>query len=134
MVKLGGSVITDKSEYRAFDAPGVAMLCKEIKDSGKDVIVVHGAGSFGHILAKEHGINDGHRDESQIPAVAEICRDVRELNNMVVSKLIGAGLPAVGIPPGSCFIMENRKLNLRDPEVLRRFVGQIGRASCRERV
>ncbi|NLL94810.1 MAG: isopentenyl phosphate kinase family protein [Thermoplasmatales archaeon] len=122
LVKLGGSVITDKSEYRTFDAPGVAMLCREIKDSGKDVIVVHGAGSFGHIIAKEHGLADGYKDKSQIPAVAEVCRDVRELNGMVVSELISAGIPAVGVPPGSCFMMDDGVLSLGDAEVLRRFV------------
>lgn len=121
LVKLGGSVITDKSRYRTFDAESVARLCAEIKDSGKDVIVVHGAGSFGHVLAKEHDINGGHKSKTQIPAVAEICRDVRELNNMVVSEMIKAGIPAVGVPPGSCFVMENRNLIMEPTEVVEGF-------------
>ena len=51
LIKLGGSVITDKKEYRKFNRDIVARLCSEIKDSGEDVIVVHGAGSFGHVIA-----------------------------------------------------------------------------------
>ena len=54
LIKFGGSVITDKSRYRTFNADVVRRLCKEIRDSGERVIVVHGAGSFGHVLAKEH--------------------------------------------------------------------------------
>lgn len=56
IVKLGGSVITDKAEYRRFRADTVARLASEIASSGERVIVVHGAGSFGHILAKENAL------------------------------------------------------------------------------
>ena len=56
IVKLGGSIITDKAEYRKFRADTVDRLAGEIVSSGKQVIIVHGAGSFGHILAKEHSL------------------------------------------------------------------------------
>ncbi len=52
LIKLGGSVITDKSQYRRFDKDAVSRLCREIAESGKQAVVVHGAGSFGHIVAK----------------------------------------------------------------------------------
>ncbi|MFA7150367.1 MAG: isopentenyl phosphate kinase, partial [Candidatus Methanomethylophilaceae archaeon] len=122
LIKLGGSVITDKSQYRTFNRAVVARLCHEIKESGEDVIIVHGAGSFGHILAKENRLNDGFEDESQIPALAQVCFDVRELNSMVIKELIDAGIPAVSIPPGSCFMMDDRKLRINNEEVLRGFV------------
>jgi len=118
LIKLGGSVITDKTRYRTFNAGRVMRLCKEIKDSGESVIVVHGAGSFGHMLAKEYGLNDGFKDTSQIPAVAKVCYDVRDLNAMIVKALNDAGLPAVSVPTGSCFLMDDRELILDDPKVL----------------
>ena len=119
LIKFGGSVITDKSRYRTFNADIVKRLCREIKDSGEKVIVVHGAGSFGHVLAKEHNLNDGFKDDSQIPAVAQVCYDMRYLNEMVVKELNDAGLPAVSVPTGSCFMMRNRELIIDDPSVLK---------------
>jgi isopentenyl phosphate kinase len=119
LIKFGGSVITDKSRYRTFNADRVKRLCKESRDSGEKVIVVHGAGSFGHVLAKENNLNDGFKNESQIPAVAQVCYDMRDLNGMIVKELNDAGLPAVSVPTGSCFMMKNRELIINDPAVLK---------------
>ena len=119
LIKFGGSVITDKSRYRTFNADIVKRLCREIRDSGERVIVVHGAGSFGHVLAKEHDLNGGFKDVSQIPAVAQVCYDMRDLNAMIVRELNDAGLPAVSVPTGSCFMMKGRELIIDDPSVLK---------------
>ena len=119
LIKFGGSVITDKSEYRRFNTERVRRLCREIKESGQSTIVVHGAGSFGHVIAKEHRLNEGYMDDSQIPAVAQVCYDMRDLNSMIVKELNDAGIPAVSVPTGSCFMMRNGKLSVKDPEVLR---------------
>ena len=118
LIKFGGSVITDKSRYRTFNAERVRRLCREIKESGERVIIVHGAGSFGHVLAKEYSLNDGFKDASQIPAVAQVCYDMRDLNSMIVRELNDAGLPAVSVPTGSCFMMDDRRLIIDDPSVL----------------
>lgn len=121
LIKLGGSVITDKSEYRRFNRECVSRLCREIKGSGEKAIIVHGAGSFGHVLAKKYRLNDGYKDDSQIPAVAQVCYDVRELDSMIVKELNDAGLPAVSVPTGSCFTMRNRELIVKDDTVLKGF-------------
>ncbi|MEM4221902.1 MAG: hypothetical protein QW097_00515 [archaeon] len=55
IIKLGGSVITDKKTYLSFREPVVKNIAKVLKkawDSGENFILVHGAGSFGHIKAK----------------------------------------------------------------------------------
>ncbi len=118
LIKLGGSIITDKTQYRTFNRGAVRRLCKEIKDSGIDAVIVHGGGSFGHVLAKEHSLQNGYTEPSQIPAAAKVQYDMRELNLMVISELLDAGMPAVSVPPGSCFMMDDGKLILDDPEVL----------------
>jgi len=118
LIKLGGSIITDKTQYRTFNGDAVRRLCKEIKDSGAETMIVHGAGSFAHVLAKKHSLRDGFVSEEQVPAVAKVQYDARELNLLVVNELLHAGIPAVPIPPGSCFMMDNGRLMLDDPEVL----------------
>ncbi len=119
LIKLGGSVITDKSQYRTFSRETVSRLCREIADSGRDCIVVHGAGSYGHIMAKRFSLQDGYSGKEQIPAVAKVQQDVRELSSMVIGELISAGIPAVSVPPGSCFVMDGGKLVADNDEAIR---------------
>ncbi|MDR1690866.1 MAG: isopentenyl phosphate kinase family protein [Candidatus Methanoplasma sp.] len=118
LIKLGGSVITDKTQYRTFNRDIVSRLCNEIRSSGESVLIVHGAGSFGHVLAKEYSLQNGLADFGQVPAVAKVQYDVRELSLMVIDELLKAGIPALSIPPGSCFMMDGGKLIVDDPEVL----------------
>lgn len=120
LIKLGGSVITDKSQYRMFNKEHVARLCSEIKEAGQKVLIVHGAGSFGHVLSKRYDIQNGYVFEGQIPVVAEIQYDVRDLSRMVIKELIDAGIPAVSVPPGSCFLMDDGELVVSDTEVIER--------------
>ena len=120
LIKLGGSVITDKSQYRKFNKERVSRLCSEIKHSGQRVLVVHGAGSFGHVLSKKYNLQDGFGSDEQIPAVAEVQYDVRDLSQMVVREMLDVGIPAVSIAPGSCFVMENGKLIATDTEAIKR--------------
>ena len=114
-------MITDKSNYKVFNKDCVARLCKEIKASGKDAVIVHGAGSFGHVVAKEFQLQKGYSNDSQIPAVAKVSHDMRVLNNMVMDAVIGAGMNAVSIPPGACFEMENGELT-GDASVLKGYL------------
>ena len=120
LIKLGGSVITDKAQYRTFRKEQVARLCKEIADSGKGIIVVHGAGSFGHVIAKRYSLQQGLVDFGQVPAIAQVQYDVRELSSMVVRELMNVGIPAVSVPPGSCFVMDDGKLVVSDDEAIRK--------------
>ena len=122
LIKLGGSVITDKQEYRTFRRDTVARLAKEIAESGQKTVVVHGAGSFGHIVAKENDLSDGFKSPSQIPGAARVMADTRELSMMVVEELLKAGIPAVSVPPGSCFVLEDGILTLEGAEVIARLL------------
>lgn len=110
LIKLGGSVITDKTRYRTFLKEQVSRLCREIAQSGQSVMIVHGAGSFGHVVAKKYALQHGLVDFIQIPAVAQVQYDTRDLSQMVVRELISNGIPAVSVPPGSCFVMDDGKL------------------------
>ena len=114
LIKLGGSVITDKTSYKVFRKDVVSRLCREIKDSGKDVIIVHGAGSFGHMIAKEYELQKGHIRKDQPEGIVKVLRDTRELNTLVVSELNDAGIPSVSVPTGSCFIMDDGELLMDD--------------------
>lgn len=98
LVKLGGSVITDKSAYRTPRLDALVRLSLEIAASRERVALVHGAGSFGHVLAKKHDLVKG--DDSTIErrlAVAQVHADVRELQSLVLLALRDVGLPAMSL-------------------------------------
>jgi len=120
IIKLGGSIITGKAEYRTFNKETVSRLADEIARSGQKVIIVHGAGSFGHILAKKYNLQNGFSDREQVPAAARVMCDVRELSSMVVEELLAKNIPAVSVPPGSCFVMDDGKLVIDNEEPIRR--------------
>ena len=104
VLKLGGSAITFKEEFRKPDLKTIRRLAHEIAVSGvRDLIVVHGGGSFGHPLADKYGINKGFRHEGQLRGLAETHLAMEELNRLVVEALLDEGLPAVPLPPIACF-------------------------------
>lgn len=98
IVKLGGSVLThpDRPEVRE-DA--LERLAGELADVDDDVVVVHGAGSFGHPGAAEHGLDQGLGGAEAAAGLAEVHASVRELNLAVLESLRGADLAPVTFSP-----------------------------------
>lgn len=100
LVKLGGSVLTDKARLRTPRKTAIARLTKELAGLGDDVIMVHGAGSYGHVLAKKYALN-GPAAPSKARGAAVVQRDVRALDGLVVDGLLKAGLAPVVLPPSA---------------------------------
>ena len=121
LVKLGGSVITDKAKVTTLRPAHLNRLAGEIAASGREVVVVHGAGSFGHIKAAKHRLADGYLDDAQLPAVSEVQRDVRALNLAVVDALRRAGLRPVSLPPSAIARLDDGALRSLDLDVFRRY-------------
>jgi isopentenyl phosphate kinase len=122
LVKLGGSVITDKMGYRVMREEALFRLAGEIAGCGSEVIVVHGAGSFGHIIAAEHGLQNGFVERSQLMRAAQVMEDVRTLNLAVTSALNRCGLPAVSLPPSAMADLSDGRLERLDLSVFVRYL------------
>jgi len=123
LVKLGGSVITDKSRLRTFRRAACERLARELRPARGQLAIVHGAGSFGHILAKRHSLHEGLREESQLLAVASVQRDVRELNLRVLEALIDNGIRAVSVPPAASATFRNGRIVSFGAEVFSEVLG-----------
>ncbi len=120
LIKLGGSVITDKSQYKKFNQEQASRLCREIAESGRAVMIVHGAGSFGHVLAKRYAIQNGLVDFGQVMPAAMVHHDAMELGMLLTNELMAVGIPAASVSPGTCFVMEDGRLVTNDMEPIRR--------------
>jgi isopentenyl phosphate kinase len=122
LVKLGGSVITDKTKYRTLREDTLNRLAKEIAAAGEDVIIVHGAGSFGHVIAAEHQLQKGYSKKAQITGMARVMEDVRALNLAVISALNEAGVPAVSLPPSAVVELSNGNLSSMDLSTFHKYL------------
>ena len=105
VIKLGGGLITDKSQYKLVREERIMSVCKVISKLKKDddsVILVHGAGSFGHLEAKKWHLSTGHNieiiDEQRL-AVKNVRNDMMELNNYVLKYLKEFEIEGISHPP-----------------------------------
>jgi len=107
IIKLGGSVITDKRKENCYKKEVVDNLAKKIKKANKETIIIHGAGSFGHIIADKYNLNKGHKSSDQLKGFSLTQGMVQKLNSLVLDSLHSNGIPAVSIPPHSILILNN---------------------------
>ena len=113
VVKLGGSVITDKRGDRPRIRRRVlARLAGELGAASHGHVrgIVHGAGSFGHGPVLRSGIHRGARTAAHRLAWAEIQVLQNELNAAVCRALQRAGLPAIPIQASAMALLEDGKL------------------------
>jgi isopentenyl phosphate kinase len=110
LVKLGGSVITNKTGLRDFQADRTKRLALEISRSGERVILVHGAGSFGHVLAHRYSLQKGFESDEQINGMGTVMSDVRDLNLRVMREFESVGVPCASIPPSAVGELDNGRL------------------------
>ena len=103
LLKLGGSVITDKDRAETVDGEALeeaAVAIARALESGSvdDLVVVHGAGSFGHVHASEHGVTTtvGTHDPTAIHAIHGAMKD---LDGFVLQRLLEQDVPAVPVHP-----------------------------------
>lgn len=102
-LKLGGSLITEKDRPRTPRIQTLDRLAGEIaaalaEDPGLNLLLGHGAGSFGHISAGRYGTRDGVRTPEEWRGFAEVWWDASALNHLVMEALHTAGLPAIALP------------------------------------
>jgi len=108
IVKLGGSVITDKSsDAGVFKQDIMDGLAESMQKSNQEIIIVHGAGSYGHVLAKKYHLNNGFTDKNQIMGFSLTLTKVQELNTLVLKSLQKKGIAAVSISPHTTITMKN---------------------------
>jgi isopentenyl phosphate kinase len=122
IIKFGGSVITDKAKECCFKQEIVDRLASELKHANKEIILIHGAGSFGHILAKKYKLNDGYRQKKQVEGFALTQAMVQRLNNLVLASLHNHNLPAVSIPPHAVLSLSNHKLSKVDYSIFQKYL------------
>lgn len=94
ILKLGGAIVTDKSvgAFEKFREDKIFELCEAISEKYGDLILVHGAGSFGHPHVQMFGLKDPL-------AISKIHSACLKLNYRICDELVKRGVPALPIHP-----------------------------------
>ena len=99
ILKLGGSVITDKGADCRVNHAALSVIAAAITGApATGIIVVHGAGSCGHPEARKYRLDKGAA-AGQTEGIAVTHRAVSALNAEVVAALRSAGVQAIGVHP-----------------------------------
>jgi isopentenyl phosphate kinase len=107
-VKLGGSVITDKTRPETARPDVIRRLADEIAaaraarpDQALRLVLGHGSGSFGHVLARRYGTRHGVQGAEAWHGFARVAAVAARLNHIVTGHLLAAGLPAWSLQPSA---------------------------------
>lgn len=112
ILKLGGSLLTDKSTPYTLREELIENIASEIReciDLGliKGLVLVHGVGSFGHPPVLKYNLHKGFRNKDQLISLSKTQQIVNELRNTVVAKLIEEEIP-VSLMYASSMVVGNK--------------------------
>ena len=106
LLKLGGSLITDKQRPETPRPQVISRLAREIAQAKRKLpelklVVGHGSGSFGHSVAARHSTHLGASSAADWVGFAEVWASAQRLNRLVIDGLIEVGFPAIAFPPSA---------------------------------
>lgn len=105
-LKLGGSLITDKTQVEVVQEDVLRRVAGEVARARRDapqvrVLLGHGSGSFGHVAARQHGTRAGVQGEQGWLGFAQVADAAARLNRLVVAAFLQAGVPVWSLQPSA---------------------------------
>ena len=130
ILKIGGSILTNKDSTESeIDAVSLKRIASEIKASldmsDKELIIVHGAGSFGHPPAKEYKIGEVFEKSEYPQKRIGFCKTqnaVKKLNMLICDAFIEEGLPVVAIPASSFMSATNKGITQGNLDYFKKYL------------
>ncbi len=116
VLKIGGSVITKKEDDTPeINRPNLNRIADEIGKVMSNrpeikLIIIHGAGPFGHLYAKRYDLQLGLQSDRQIKGIGVTHRWMEWLNHEVVKTLQESEIKAMPFQPSAGGIMSDGKL------------------------
>lgn len=122
LVKLGGSVITDINKPNAARLATIDRLMEEIKrgQGNNRIILGHGAGSFGHVVAHRFKVNDGIKGKGGRKGAVLTQFSASALHSIVMDRAIRAGVYALSFSPSTGVISKNKRIISWDVSPIRK--------------
>ncbi len=116
LVKLGGSLITDKTRpgvarHAAIRRIALELTAFALNPRAPRLLVGHGSGSFGHAAAASGGLTPGADASHRLAAIAHTQRRAAELHAIVLEQLADAGALPFSFAPSSFLSAANGRVN-----------------------
>ncbi|HEV7666980.1 MAG TPA: isopentenyl phosphate kinase [Thermoanaerobaculia bacterium] len=113
LIKLGGSLLTDKERAETPHPERIERLAQEIatareaaEANGERIVLGHGSGSFGHVAAAAAGLGKGPLDPRNLTGASRTQKRAAALHGLVVEALRTAGLAPFSLAPSSFLLAE----------------------------
>jgi isopentenyl phosphate kinase len=118
-VKFGGSVITDKTRAETARPDVISRLARETtlassEQAGLKLVLGHGSGSFGHMVASQFGTRKGVHGADAWRGFAKVAAAAARLNRIVIDALENAGVPVWSVQPSASARCEGGVLRAMD--------------------
>jgi isopentenyl phosphate kinase len=115
LIKLGGSLITDKDKPYTARPEIMQQLVREVhlirnQNPHLKLIIGNGAGSFAHQSAKKYNTIEGFFSDADQLGFCLVHQDAVHLNLLLAKIFLQAGLPVVSLPPLTMAVTQNKKL------------------------
>lgn len=104
VIKMGGSLITDKARPRTFQKPHVERIAREIKElkaTGIDFLLGTGAGSFGHFSAHQYGLRTGAQTPEEFYGMCITHNATQRLSSLVADEFTKRKVAVFTVSPSS---------------------------------
>jgi len=118
ILKIGGSVITNKDKYRSVNREAIVNIAKVLGDFPEPLILVHGAGSFGHNKSLEFGLDMPGKVRGKEIEISIVINDVLSLNSIISDALAAEGFRGVSLPTHAIYSNNGPDLDIIE-EMLR---------------
>ncbi len=130
VLKLGGVLFSDKNsdQPRIYEdvlariAAEVADAYERLREEGKRLVVIHGAGSFGNPIIKKHRLENGTKNRLDIYPVCRASPYFALVCGIVTRFLNEAGVPAYPFQPSTVVEMWNRRISSAYLHVLEKLI------------
>jgi isopentenyl phosphate kinase len=98
LIKLGGSIITNKERPLSPRIATINKISKQLKKIKEPIILVHGGGSFGHYWSVKYGMHT-KPDRYSIHGVSIVKNSMIHLDKIILDSLIKNKLNPYCLPP-----------------------------------
>jgi len=111
IVKLGGSVITNKEKPLTPNLPHIRLISEQLSRAAQSrdqpaVILIHGGGSFGHYFAKEFGLGTDATMSAPAEGLARTGAAMIKLHSIILDEFCRAGVYCGTVLPIELFSKE----------------------------
>ena len=103
LIKLGGSIVTNKGKPQSARRKTIDNILKQIKKINEPTILVHGGGSYGHYWSVKYGMHTKPAKYS-LKGLSVVKNSMIELDKIILDSAAKNRLNTYSIPPTDCLL------------------------------